>query len=326
MLSIILPFKNAASWIGETIDSILDQEYTNWELICIDDFSEDNSSTLIMEYYTIDKRIQLIRNKKSGIIPALQLGLKYSAGTYITRMDADDIMPSGRLNHMVSTMKVAPPKTIVTGKVKYFSGSQVSDGYLKYERWLNDRIDNNDHFAQIYRECVIASPNWLARKDELLEYSIFEQLNYPEDYDMVFRWFSNGFTIHGLNETTLHWREHPQRTSRNSDVYDQESFFNLKLRWFIHLIDLKDKCIAILGAGQKGKIVAQFFQEKGIDFDWYDLNYSNFNSPIFGKTILNPEQLEADITLTCIYPEKLDNLNAYLREHGLAPGKNAWYL
>ena len=61
-----------------------------------------------------------------------------------------------------------------------------SEGYLKYEYWLNDRIDQNDHYKHIYRECVIASPNWISKKQDLIQYKIFENLNYPEDYSMTF--------------------------------------------------------------------------------------------------------------------------------------------
>lgn len=261
---------------------------------------------------------------QKGIIPALQLGLTHAQGTFLSRMDADDLMPENRLKLMVNHLNSLPEKSIVTGKVTYFSDTNVSEGYRIYEDWLNERIKLNDHFDHIYRECVVASPNWLARTGEIRDAKIFSELNYPEDYDMTFRWLQQGFSIHGIDETTLLWREHPARTSRNSDVYDQESFFSLKLDRFcaLHPTD----SLAILGAGTKGKLTADFLLQRNVDFRWYDLNWQNYKAPVYGKTILNFEELEAQHVLIAIYPKDRKPLLAYLHEKGFEIGKNAWFL
>lgn len=325
MISIILPFKNAEPWIAETIDSILAQSYKDWELICINDHSTDSTALIVTGYSNKHENIQLLNNKEQGIIPALQLGLKSSLGKYITRMDADDLMPPFRLEKMLSAMESSPPKTIITGKVSYFSDSKISEGYNKYQKWLNDRVDHQDHYKHIYRECVVASPNWLARKKELSKFLIFDRLIYPEDYDMTFHWYSNDFKIVGLDEITLYWREHPQRTSRNSSTYDQDSFFKLKSQWFLKLNEIKNQSVAILGAGQKGKFVAQYLQKEDIHFNWYDLNHINFNNSVYGQSIKDPEKLSGDVIIVCIYPEKLNILSNYLESRGYSIGINAWY-
>ncbi len=324
-VSIILPFKNAAPWVSETIESIVTQSYLDWELICVNDFSTDESQNEVLQYCHIDSRIHLFTNEQVGIIPALQLGLKHAKGIYVTRMDADDIMPKGRLERMVNAIKRSPEKSVITGKVRYFSEQEVSDGYLKYERWLNERINNKDHYKHIYRECVIASPNWITRKQDLIDHHIFDELNYPEDYDMVFRWKANGFQIIGLDIVTLLWREHPARTSRNSDVYDQASFFQLKLHWFSKFNDLNNQTICLIGSGQKGKIVANYLIENHIEFNWYDLKYEKYNTPILSKPILNPDKLRGDIVVSCIFPPSVASFNDFLTEKGFTIGKSAWF-
>ena len=77
-ISIILPFKNAEPWLKETIESILQQTFTNWELICINDHSTDIGAKIIRDFK--DSRIQVIQNDGIGIIAALQWGLKSSQG------------------------------------------------------------------------------------------------------------------------------------------------------------------------------------------------------------------------------------------------------
>jgi hypothetical protein len=247
-------------------------------------------------------------------------------------MDADDLMPEGRLELMVNTLKSLPNKTVVTGKVKYFSQGDgvrephpsISDGYLAYEAWLNERIENSDHYDHIYRECVVASPNWMTRTEDIREFDIFSKLTYPEDYDMTFRWMENGFTIHSINEITLLWREHPDRTSRNSEVYDQASFFELKLNWFCQLHDTSS--IAILGAGPKGKLTAQHLINAGINFTWHDLEWEKYGAPIFGKRIQHFELLQAQKLLIAVFPNNKKPLLDFITEKGFEIGRNAWFL
>lgn len=323
-ISILLPFHNADTWIAETVKSIQNQSFENWELIAVDDFSTDDSLLELQQLAKADSRIQIHQNSTKGIIPALQLGLSKASGNYLTRMDADDLMPEQRLEWMVQRLNSLPEKSIVTGKVKYFSKTVVSDGYRAYEEWLNERVEHEDHYDHIYRECVVASPNWLARTAEIKESKIFSELNYPEDYDMTFRWMQHGFAIHGLNETTLLWREHPTRTSRNSSIYDQESFFKLKLTWFCELHNTES--LAILGAGKKGKLTADFLLNRQLAFDWYDLDWQNYGASVYGKPILNYEELNAEKVLIAIYPKNKKPLLDFLTEKGFILGKNTWFL
>jgi len=324
MISILLPFHNAAPWIEETILSIQQQSCTNWELIVINDFSTDNSNSILQELAKSDSRIHIFQNGHKGIIPALKLALSKATGEFLTRMDADDIMPDGRLKLMTNTLKSLPRKTVVTGKVKYFGEQVISRGYLAYEAWLNERIEQNDHYNHIYRECVVASPNWMTRSEDIRAFDIFSNLNYPEDYDMTFRWMENEFQIHSINETTLFWREHPDRTSRNSDIYDQASFFELKLSWFCRLHSTDS--VAILGAGTKGKITADFLNKRNINFNWYDLEWEKYGAPISGKQIQNYELLKAQKLLIAVYPKNKKPLLDFITEKGFQIGKNAWFL
>lgn len=323
MVSILLPFKNAGKWIEETVVSVCEQDYSNWELLCIDDHSSDVSANIVAAHANKDSRIKLYQNPRKGIIPALQFALNQSKGDFITRMDADDLMPPGRLRKFIDAISNSDSKTIVTGKVQYFSDDQVSAGYRSYESWLNERIDKTDHYDHIYRECIVASPNWLARKDDLITSAIFDQLEYPEDYAMTFLWKENNFQIKGIDAITLYWREHPERTSRNSSVYDQLSFFNLKIKRFIRKVN-PGQSIGILGAGRKGKITAEILTENSVAFNWYDLRHEKFAGS--NAEIKSHEAITDDLLLIAVYPESLGDLLNYLEQKQYRIGENAWFL
>lgn len=324
-VSILTPLKNASAWIQETIESIQHQSLQDWELIIIDDHSEDNSFAIVSGMCAHDNRIRIFRNEGKGIISALNQGLSEAKGTYITRMDADDLMPENRLQRMVDAFKDLPEKTVVTGKVRYFSEHPVSEGYLKYENWLNERVERNDFYDHIFRECIVASPNWMGRIAEFNTYRLFEALNYPEDYDLCFRWMKNGFGIHPIHETTLLWREHPERTSRNSAHYQQRSFFTLKLNWLMHFYPAPAS-VGIIGTGTKGKLCAELLRKAHCPFNLYDLNFHKYSTPLFGRTVLSPEKINDEIVLIARYPEVIEEIQTFVEEKGYEIGKNAFWV
>ncbi len=103
-LSIITPCYNSARYLEDTIDSVINQTFTDWEWIITDDCSTDNSVEIIKE--NSDSRIILIQNKKNGGAGiARNSSLKVSKGRYITFLDADDFWKPNFLEEMVSFMK-----------------------------------------------------------------------------------------------------------------------------------------------------------------------------------------------------------------------------
>jgi hypothetical protein len=241
-------------------------------------------------------------------------------------MDADDKMPVNKLELLMGVMPL-DKKTIVTGMVRYFSDSSVSEGYLRYETWLNSLIAAKNHWQNIYRECVIASPNWLVHRSCFEACFGFEQLNYPEDYDMVFKWFEHGFSVIGLPEVTHLWREHPNRTSRTVEAYQQKAFFQLKTRYFIQN-HWANKKIQLIGGSEKGKLVATILIENNLDFDWFDVNANKITTLILGKEIRDVEHLETNqVSILTVWPtqEKMQvEITQYLAKKGLELGRNCW--
>lgn len=106
LVSIVVPVYNAERFINETIQTVLDQTYTNWELIFIDDASTDNSVKLITPYLKKDKRIKLLKNK-INLHAALtrNKGIKAAKGRYIAFLDADDLWVPSKLKKQVAFMK-----------------------------------------------------------------------------------------------------------------------------------------------------------------------------------------------------------------------------
>ncbi|BBA52809.1 putative glycosyltransferase [Fusobacterium varium] len=105
LVSIITPVYNAEEFLEETILSVLNQEYVNWELILIDDCSSDKSNEIIEQYLKKDKRIKYLKNKKnSGPAITRNNGINISKGNYIAFLDSDDLWYKDKLKNQINFM------------------------------------------------------------------------------------------------------------------------------------------------------------------------------------------------------------------------------
>lgn len=105
MISIIVPIYNVSNYLDACLQSIKSQTYNNFEVLCVDDGSTDNSANIVNRYAQIDKRFKLYQQHNSGVSVARNLGLKHAQGEYICFVDADDMMASDYLSIMYEFCK-----------------------------------------------------------------------------------------------------------------------------------------------------------------------------------------------------------------------------
>lgn len=282
LISLIMPFKNTAAYLSDCLDSILKQTYTNWELVMVDDHSTDDSSEIAESYANRDKRIHLHKNSGAGIIKALQTGYSFCSGNFISRMDSDDRMHPERLGLMQTALKAKGSGHLAVGQVQYFSAEGISDGYARYEKWLNALTKKGTNYKELYKECVIPSPCWMAYRSDFERCGGFQEERYPEDYDLAFRFYAGNLTFIPCDQVLHYWRDYPQRTSRNSVHYAQNFFLDLKLHYFLKLHHSPDRPLVIWGAGTKGKHLAAAFQNEEVPFYWMCDNPNKIGKSIYG--------------------------------------------
>ncbi len=268
LISIVMPAKNVAPYIRESLNSIIDQKDIDWELIVVDDNSVDDTYQILTEYALLDSRIHVLKNQGKGIIDALSFAYLHSSGTLITRMDADDKMSDDKLLLMRQAAVEAGQGIVITGLVEYFSDAPLGNGYLQYQNWLNQLTLTSDNYRDIYKECAIPSPCWMVWKSDLDKLGGFDQLVYPEDYDLAFKFYQNQLKVVGIPNTLHYWRDYPERTSRNDDNYKDNRFLEIKIRYFIEVDYHPQKTLVLWGAGKKGKKIASLLREKGVEFRW----------------------------------------------------------
>ncbi|SDH50732.1 glycosyltransferase family 2 protein [Winogradskyella thalassocola] len=291
LASIVIPFKNTEVFIAECLNSILKQSYSNWEAIFVDDYSDDSSCTIVESFTEKDSRIKLYKNDGSGIIDALQTAYNHCSGSYITRMDSDDIMTPIRLETMVNNLENHGKKHLAVGQVKYFRADGLSDGFARYEQWLNSLTTDGKNYSEIYKECVIPSPCWMLHREDFDACGGFNSNIYPEDYELAFRFYKAGYTCIPCDKVLLHWRDYSTRTSRTHEHYAENSFLDLKVHYFLELNYDKTRPLAIWGAGTKGKTLAKILLKENIPFYWICDNPKKIGKHIYDQELYNFDYL-----------------------------------
>lgn len=329
LISILIPFKNTAEFLPECIQSIINQSYTNWELLIIDDNSTDESFKIVKYFSTKDSRILLFKNNGLGIINALRLAFSKSKGELITRMDSDDIMIQTKLEVLRNNLIKYGKKHVAIGLVNYFSKTGIGEGYSKYETWINNLTKKGTNYSEIYKECVIPSPCWMIHREDLIDADAFSHNIYPEDYDLTFRFYEKDYKCIPCSNVLHRWRDYTTRASRTDPHYTQNSLLDIKLHYFLKLDYDNSRPLTLWGAGDKGKTISKTLIKKEIPFDWicdnpkkigrniYDIKLKSFD---YLKQIVNPQSI-----ITVANTEAQKQIKEYLEKLKLQSMKDYFF-
>lgn len=279
--------RNAARYLRQTIDSIINQTYQNWELIITNNQSTDDTHSILHQYRQQEKRIKVFHNDGNAeIIDGLQQAFSKSSGNIITRMDSDDLMPPDKLEKLVSKLLQNGEGHIVTGKIRHFSDDVLMEGFIRYDEWLNKLIDEETSFSQIYKECVIPSSCWMVFRTDFIKCGAFGRKIYPEDYDLCFRFYEQGLRLKPVKEVMHLWRDHPLRISRTDVRYEDQLYYDLKLYYFLRNDYIPGRPLVLWGAGNKGKKLARKLITLNVPFHWICNNENKIGHKIYNVELL----------------------------------------
>lgn len=329
VVSVLMPIFNAAPWLRACLDSLRKQTLTRWQLCAIDDHSTDGSTDILREYARLDARIKWQRNSGKGIIPALRAAYAQATAPYITRMDADDKMPPQKLERLYQILRAGGPGHLSTGRVAYFSDGVLQDGYRRYADWLNITLQSGHPYRFIYRECVIPSPCWMIHREDLERADAFRPERYPEDYDLVFRFYREGIQPLVADQVLHWWRDHPQRSSRTLEQYAAQEYFKLKVPWFLELDYQPGRSLVVWGAGRKGKKLARYLIDRHLPFHWVCNTPSKWGHRIDGQLMASPENIgqltDPQIIIVVSGPDDQLEIRRQLRKQGRTEGKDFFF-
>ncbi len=226
-ISIVLPCFNAEATIEQAVLSLCAQTFADWDLLLVDDGSTDDSPRLLRLLARHDARIRLMEIPSSGIVAALQRGIRECSAPYLARMDADDAAHPARLERQLECMESDPALALCGTRVQVI-GDSISEGRQRYIDWLNGLTRHEDIVREIFIECPIAHPTFLMRRDAVVNAGGYRDRAWPEDYDLCMRLWLAGGRLANVDEVLLDWHDRPARLSMSDPRYNEAAFRALK--------------------------------------------------------------------------------------------------
>lgn len=222
LVSIIIPTYNRAELLPETLDSIIAQNYKNWECIVVDDGSTDNSIEVINKYVVKDPRFKMYKRPgryRPGANGARNYGFDLSKGEFIQWFDSDDLMHKKLLSEKISIFNNHPEYQIIISQVYFFEDKNVLKRQTYFRKPYKLFFENTITWGiQVWTPSIMFRKQFLIDTNERFD----ESLKRLQDYDL----FSRIFIKHPHNTYLL---DKPLcYVRRNSEGAITTSFFNKK--------------------------------------------------------------------------------------------------
>ena len=205
-ISVIMSVYNSEKFLNESIQSILNQTFKDFEFIIIDDCSTDNSLKIIKRYADLDDRIKLINNNKNiGLTKSLNKEIKIAQGKYIARQDADDISLPERFKKQFTFLEE-------NENVFLLGSGSISINEKGIKRGIFKPLIFFEKIAKTlpYKNCI-HHPSVMFRN--LKEYLYREKFFYSQDYDLYLRLLSNNKRFANIKEPLIKYRINPNAIS-----------------------------------------------------------------------------------------------------------------
>jgi glycosyltransferase involved in cell wall biosynthesis len=252
-VSVFMPCYNTAQTIGETLDSLARQTLKDFEVLAVDDGSQDATLEILQDWGRRDSRFRVLPRPHEGVIAAANAGIQACRAPYVARMDADDRAHPERLAKQVNYLEAHPEVAVVSCLVRAFPEKQVREGFRIYIEWLNALVTDDDIRREIFVESPLPNPSVTLRKEWIERMGGYQECGWPEDYDLYLRMYLAGARFAKIPQVLLDWREHPGRITRTDSRYSLENFLRAKAHYLTRGPLAERDAIIIWGAGMMGR-------------------------------------------------------------------------
>lgn len=226
LISVIIPCYNAEKFVEKAVRSIMEQTYTNLEIICINDCSIDKTGEILQKLAKEDNRIVYVKNEINlKLSKTLNKGIALAKGEYIARMDADDIALHQRLELQMDFLLKNTDVDLVGANVQY-----IDERDKEIDIVSNLKREHNEIVKKLPWKSEFYHPTILAKKSLFLDLDNYIIIEYGEDYDLWVRaWFKNKKMMN-LDDVLLYYRIHSGQMT--DTVFNQKNAACIqRLRW-----------------------------------------------------------------------------------------------
>ena len=276
-LAVILPTYNAENFITECLDSLLNQTFSDFCILAVNDASTDNTGKILEDYAAKDTRLRVYHFSENQGEPAvMQFAmdmLNYMNVEYVARMDADDICVPHRFERQVQYLDKHPEIDILGSNALLFNDGQTDKTTKISTLPLLDK-DIKAHFSLARDHIINPSSMWRHSSIKALNINYAQTATAP-DFHMWIQCALHKKTFANLAEPLLLYRLHPGQESKKHDKISESVQYSMEL-WISHLFpELTPKEVSLLSLILHGKSIKLRTEEFEIAFSTYDKVRSN---------------------------------------------------
>jgi len=217
LVSVIMPAYNSEQYIAESIQSVLQQTYENWELLVVDDGSTDNTSDIVNRFATTEIRIKYIFQQNGRQAKARNTGIEKSTGTLIAFLDSDDLWLPDKLERQVTTL-VAMNADVVYSNALIIYEPDAAPGATEFPI-VAGRVEGKEMLDLLLLQNPMPVQSVLLRMDMFEKAGPFdESVAYHgcEDYELWLKLAAHGATFYGIDQKLVKYRRHPTATTHKN--------------------------------------------------------------------------------------------------------------
>ncbi|MGB0992539.1 MAG: glycosyltransferase [Akkermansiaceae bacterium] len=294
-VSIVLPCYNAENDVARAIESIRAQTLTDWELIAIDDGSQDGTLDVLADLAALDHRIRVRSKPHSGVVDTANLAMQLARAPVIARMDADDVSRPDRLSEQLAYLRRNPDCGAVSCLAHFAGNRETAGGYAHHVDWANGCLTQHDIELNRFIDLPVPNPTLMFRSQLLDNHGRYKNGDFPEDYELFLRWISRGVRIGKVNSPLLDWHDPPTRITRNDTRYSPAAFHQCKAPYLLQAIQkigCEDRQLWICGAGRPARKLARALESLWKPASGFiDLDPAKIGRTIHGRPVVSPDNL-----------------------------------
>ena len=329
-ISVVMPVYNGMPFLPETLDCLLSQTESNFELVVVDDGSTDATPSILAEAARRDRRIRVVSLAHGGIVSALNAGLAAARAPLIARMDADDLCLPERLALQRQALEADSELGLVASQVAYGGDAAVNRGFALFVDWTNGLVDPRDIRLKRFVETPLIHPTVMFRRECVTRFGGYRDGDFPEDYELWLRWLDRGVRMAKLPRELVTWRERKDRLSRVHPRYSETAFYRCKAEYLARYLCEEagpHRRVAVWGAGRTTRKRAAFLAEFGVTIAAFiDIDPRKVGQRIGGVPVWDKESLpDPGDTFVLAYVGNRgarDLISAHLQERGYREGRD----
>ncbi|STC99269.1 Chondroitin polymerase [Elizabethkingia anophelis] len=243
-VTVIIPCYNVGKYIASTLDSLLNQSFNEFSVICLDDASKDNTFEILSQYSLSNKRIRSYRNETNlGVIKTLNKLVEMTSTTWILRMDSDDIFESTRVEEL---MKLTSNSQMIMASTAFSYIDQDSGPLYK-----KDGLDICTLNQSIRFMAMLNSPmpsQALFHRDVFADFQFDNRFSVAEDYYFFTKVLMNNSnkSVFNIDEKLYRYRINPNGLTSNNQKLMSENHYQIAKEYTQNILEIENKTLSYL--------------------------------------------------------------------------------